>query len=86
MNRIIVRGEPVGPFQYVSVFVDNQRVESLGVKIDDLVDITFALITKYEISHIDLSGTRGYMQGIEQQLKTAAITTYGLNDLTFKYV
>ena len=86
MNRLIVRGEPFGPFQYISVFVDNERVESMGIQFDDLEEIVFALITKYGINHIDLSGAKGYMQGIEEKLKTTAITTYGLDDLTFKYV
>ena len=86
MNRLIVRGEPFGPFQYISVFVDNERVESMGVQFDDLEEIVFALITKYDINHIDLSGAKGYMQGIEEKLKTTAVTTYSLDDLTFKYV
>ena len=86
MNRLIVRGEPVGPFQYISVFVDDQRVDSLGVQFEDLEELVFAYIEKYNIKHIDLSGARGYMEGIEEKLKRTAVETYSLDDLTFRYV
>ena len=86
MNILIVRGEPVVPFQYISLFIDDQRVDSIGVQFEDLEEMVFAFIEKYNIKHIDLSGARGYMEGIEEKLKRTAVETYSLDDLTFRFV
>ena len=86
MNRLLVRGEPVGPFQHVYVFQGDKLVDKLGIGIDDLNDVVFSLAKKYNINHIDLSGSRVYMMGIEEQIKRAGIENYNINDLTFRYV
>ena len=86
MNTLLIRGEPFGPFQRLYVFKDNEKIESIGVQIEDLDEVAFDLIKRYDIKNINLSGARLYMQGIEKQLKEAGITTYSLDDLTFKYV
>lgn len=86
MNTLLIRGEPFGPFQRLYVFKDNEKTESIGVQMKDLDEVAFDLIKRYNIKHINLSGARLYMQGIEKQLKEAGITTYSLDDLTFKYV
>lgn len=86
MNSLLIRGEPFGPFQHLYVFENDKRIESIGISIENLEEIAFALIEKYNITHINLSGSRVYMQGIEQQLKKAGVTTYSTDDLTFKYL
>jgi len=86
MNKLIIRGEPVGPFQYVYAYVDGKKVESIGIQIENLEDVVFALLKNYNINHIDLSGSRLYMEGIEHMLKNAQINDYEKTELIFKYV
>ena len=88
MYRLIIRGEPVGPFQHIYVFDNSDKlVTSLGVTLDDLEEVVFELIQKYNIKTIDLSGYKAYMEGIEKNLKETGITTYRLDsDISFRYV
>ena len=86
MNKLIIRGEPVGPFQYVYANEDGKKVESIGIQIENLEDVVFALLKNYNINHIDLSGSRLYMEGIERMLKNAQINDYEKTELIFKYV
>ena len=87
MDRLLIRGELLGPFQHLYIFQNDKLVEKIGVNMNDLTEITFSLINKYQIKTIHLSGApRVFMEGIEQQIKQAGIDTYHLNDLTFKYV
>lgn len=86
MNRLLVRGDPVGPFQHIYVFEGDKMTESIGIGIDDLEEVVFEIAKKYNITQIDLSGSRVYMQGIEAKLKEAGITLYDLNSIHFRYV
>lgn len=86
MDRIIIRGEPTSPFQYIYVYVNGERVERLGVLMENLEDIVFALLKKYNINHIDLSGPRDYTTGIERILSNPQSIDYEYANITFKYV
>ena len=86
MYRLLIRGEPVGIFQHLYLFENNSVVDSLGVKLDMLDEIAFQYINKYNITQIDLSGSRSYMEGIERSLKTYGIENYSARQLTFRYV
>ena len=87
MKRLLVRGTPTEVFEHLYVFNDEDVLtESIGVKFEDLEETVFALLAKYEINHIDLSGSRVYTEGIERQIRKAGATTYSINDLSFRYV
>lgn len=86
MNRLLIRGEMFGQFQYLYVFHGEQMIEKLGVTMDDMQETVFSLIQKHNIKHIDLSGAHRFMLGIEDQLKRASIETYSLDDISFRYI
>ena len=86
MYKLLIRGEPVGPKQYVYIFKDDKRVETIGVDIADLKEIVLACVEKYDITSIDLSGARMYMQGIEKDLISSDLTSYNINSLSFRYI
>ena len=86
MDRLIIRGEMFGPFQHIYAYVGGTKVDSIGVPMEDLEEVVFALLEKYNISHIDLSGARIFMQGIEQSIKEKEITQYSKGTITFRYV
>lgn len=86
MDRLIIRGEPVGEFQKVAVFYNGEKIDNIGIKFEDLIEIVFELLAKYHLNRIDLSGSRAYMEGIQQMVQEAAIKEYGIDNLTFKYV
>lgn len=86
MDRLLVKGDPVGPFQYLYVFKNDKMIESMGVSYNDLADTAFLLLKKYNLTHIDLSGSRFYTEGIEKAIKEYSVIDYNKDDLTFRYV
>jgi hypothetical protein len=86
MNRLLIRGEPVGPHHYVYIFQEDKMVESYGIKMEDLEEIVFDIIKNYNISLIDLSGAHSYMEGIQKMLEEKNVLDYQVVDLTFRYV
>ena len=86
MNRLLIRGEPFGPYHYVYIFQEDKLVETYGIKMEDLEDIVFDIVKNYNISLIDLSGTHTYMGGIKKMLEEKGALDYKITDLTFRYV
>ena len=86
MDRLLIRGEPTSPFQYLYIFQNNQMISSFGIEFENLVEVVFDVLLKYNISAIDLSGVHSYLEGIKEQINTANITHYNLKEITFRYV
>lgn len=87
MKRLLIRGAATELFERIYVFNDeNKIIESLGVRLEDLEETVFALLEKYSITEINLSGALVYVRGIEEKLKTPKTATYSVDNLTFHYV
>ena len=86
MDRLIIRGEMFGPLLYVYIYKDGEKIDSIGVSMENLEEVVFASIEKYNITTIDLSGARGFMQGIEKSLREKEIAQYSTDKITFRYV
>ena len=86
MDRIIIRGDLTAPYQHLYVYKNGERVDSIGVLFEDVVDTTLSCLKKYELTNIDLSGPRSYMTGIEKNIREAIITQYDFPEVTFRYV
>lgn len=87
MDRIIIRGDLTAPYQRLYIYKNEERVDSIGVLFEDLAETTLACLEKYELTHIDLSGARAYMEGIEKTIKEELAKKYSnSSDITFRYV
>jgi hypothetical protein len=86
MTKIIIHGGPVETFQHIYTYVDGEKVDTLGVRIDELAEVALELVTKYNITDIDLAGARYFMEGIESLIKEEAVKQYSLESLNFRYV
>jgi hypothetical protein len=86
MDRIIIRSDLTTPYQHLYVYKNGEKVDTIGVLFEDLVETTLTSLEKYELTVVDLSGPRMYMQGIEKNIKEAIATKYNFPEITFKYV
>ena len=86
MNTILISGNPLNLFMQISVIKDKIITETIGAQFNDLDEIIFELIQKYNIKHISFAGAKDYMAGIEKKLKETTVTTYSIDDLTFQYL
>lgn len=85
-DRIIIHGDVSSPFQHIYVYKDGEKVDTIGVQLDDVAETVLSYLEKYELDCIELSGAIMYMQGIEKIIKDAVTTKYSGKDFTFRYV
>lgn len=86
MDKLIIRGEMFGPFQYVYIYKNGEKIDSIGVSMENLEEVVFASLKKYGITTIDLSGAKSFMQGIEKSLREKEITQHSTDKIIFRYV
>lgn len=87
MDRIIIHGGPVSPVQHVYVYVNGEQVDTMGVQMDNLAEVVFALAEKHNIKAIDLAGSRFFMEGVERELRESElIKNYSIDFIAIRYV
>lgn len=86
MDRIIIRGDLAAPFQHLYVYKNGERIDTIGVLFEDLTETVLSYLQKYELTQLDLSGPRVYMEGVEKIIKEAIMKKYNFPDITFRYV
>ena len=85
MTTMIIHGSPVDPYFCIHVVEDTIVKETKETTINNLKDVIFNMITKYDIKHIAFSGHKSYMKGIQEQLSTGN-EWYSLYTLTYEFI
>lgn len=85
-DKIIIRLSPTEPFQRFYVYQEGEKVESLGVKMEDFSTTLVALIKKYNIHSIDISGNHIFSKKIIEEFLSDAPTDFVVAELTIKYL
>jgi hypothetical protein len=85
-NKIIVWTNPTAPFQKIYVMKDGVLVDQMGIMPNNIVDIVFALVDKYNISSIDFSGAHSFAENFANELKKDQIARYGHEHLTINFI
>lgn len=86
MNKIIIRGEVASLYQHIYVYKNGERVDYIGVQFNDLAETVISCLEKYKLNQVTLSGSRFYMEGVEEEIKKANMTKYNNLEISFKYV
>lgn len=64
MDKILVIASPVARYHQICVYKDSQLIDNFKASLDDLIDIIFAAVEKYDIHTAVLSGPFDYVKGI----------------------
>lgn len=86
VNKIIVWTNPTAPFQKVYVMKEGVLIDQLGVKVEDVEDVVFALMDKHGITQIDFSGAVAFAEHFGKNIQEANVTKYGARDLIINYL
>lgn len=86
MDRVIIRSDPTTPYHHLYIYKNGERVDTIGVLFEDLIETALNCIKKYELTRVDLSGPRIYTEEIEKNISTAIKTDYSFLEITFRYV
>lgn len=86
VNKIIVWTSPVAPFQKIYVMKDGVLVDQMGIMPNNIVDIIFSLVDKYNIENIDFSGAHSFAENFANELKKEQVARYGHGRLNINFI
>jgi hypothetical protein len=85
-NKIIVWTNPTAPFQKIYVMKDGALVDQMGIMPNNIEDIVYALVDKYQITDIDFSGAKSFAEHFADALKNNQVIRYGEQKLNINFI
>lgn len=85
-DKIIIRLNPTEVFQQFYVYEKGERVEKIGVTMEDFTSTLTELIGKYGIYTIDVSGNHTFSKKIIQDFLANAPVDFVYGELTIRYL
>lgn len=86
MKKIIGILRPFSLEQSFYVFEDGNKIDSVELTINEINDVIFNFIDKYDIHQIDLSGPKQYSKGIAEKIKQGEMTKYNNNSIIINLI
>ncbi len=86
MKKIVSVIKPFIMNQNVFVYEDGNKVDVLSVPLNDIQDILVETATKYEVTDIELIGSKKYLNGIVNKVKETEMSQYNEHKLNITIV
>lgn len=81
MKKIVGILQPFDMIQKVFVYDQGHQINAKECSLEDFPKVLFAFADNYEIDTINLSGPSFFVDKIQQDIKNAAITEYGYENI-----
>ena len=76
MKKIVSVIKPFVVNQNVFVYEDGNKIDVLSVPLNDIQNILVNTATQYEVTDIELIGSKKYLNGIVNKIKETEISQY----------
>ena len=86
MKKIVSVIKPFIMNQNVFVYEDGNKVDVLSVPLNDIQDILVETATKYEVTDIELIGSKKYLNGIVNKIKETEMSQYNEHKLNINII
>lgn len=86
MIKIIGLLNPFDLIQTCYVYQDGKNIEIMQGEMSEIPEIILTLSKKYNVSQVDLSGSKAYLEGIVKKTKEKEIPRYNMDTLKFNFV
>ena len=86
MKKIIGIIHPFDIYQTFYVYQDDNKLEDIQIKINEIPETIFELSRIYDVYQVDLSGSEQFIQKIIKQIQEKEITKYNENKLIIKCI
>ena len=86
MKKIVSVIKPFIMNQNVFVYEDGNKVDVLSVPLNDIQDILVETATKYEVTDIELIGSKKYLNGIVNKVREIEMSQYNEHKLNITIV
>ena len=86
MKKIVSVIKPFVINQNVFVYEDGNKIDVLSVPLNDIQDILVETATKYEVTDIELVGSKKYLNGIVNKIKETEMSQYNEHKLNINII
>ena len=86
MKKIVSVIKPFIVNQNVFVYEDGNKIDVLSVPLNDIQNILVNTATQYEVTDIELIGSKKYLNGIVNKIKETEISQYNEHKLNINII
>ena len=86
MKKIVSVIKPFVVNQNVFVYEDGNKIDVLSVPLNDIQNILVNTATQYEVTDIELIGSKKYLNGIVNKVKETEISQYNKHKLNINII
>ena len=86
MKKIVSVIKPFVVNQNVFVYEDGNKIDVLSVPLNDIQNILVNTATQYEVTDIELIGSKKYLNGIVNKIKETEMSQYNEHKLNITIV
>ena len=86
MKKIVSVIKPFVVNQNVFVYEDGNKIDVISVPLDNIQDVLINTATKYEITDIELIGSKKYLNGIVNKIKETEMSQYNEHKLNINII
>jgi len=86
MKKIVSVIKPFVVNQNVFVYEDGNKIDVLSVPLNNIQDILVETATKYEVTDIELVGSKKYLNGIVNKVKETEMSQYNEHKLNINII
>ena len=86
MKKIVSVIKPFVVNQNVFVYEDGNKIDVLSVPLNDIQNILVNTATQYEVTDIELIGSKKYLDGIVNKIKETEMSQYNEHKLNINII
>lgn len=86
MKKIISVIKPFTYTQNIFVYEGGNKIDTISTNLNELPNILFDLVDKYETNDIELVGNLKFSKGIKGKIEIAEMTKYNENKLNIELI
>lgn len=86
MKKIVSIIKPFVINQNVFVYEDGNKIDVLSVSLNDIQNILVNTATQYEVTDIELIGSKKYLNGIVNKIKETEMSQYNEHKLNINII
>ena len=86
MKKIVSVIKPFVINQNVFVYEDGNKIDVISVPLNDIQNILVNTATQYEVTDIELIGSKKYLNGIVNKIKETEISQYNEHKLNITII
>lgn len=86
MKKIISVIKPFTYTQNVFIYENGDKIDTISTNLNDLSNVLFELVEKYDTNEINLIGNLNFSKGIKEKIEKEEVIKYNKNMLNIELI